>query len=226
MINIRRCACPSTLSQGYTLADKCCKKEVVLALHGMQHGKCCYCEKEIATEGQEQAIEHFRPKAPDRFPELENTWTNLLHACSCCNGWKWSHFPTDRNGNPLLLDPSDLDVDPEDDLEFHTDDEDDLNWGRVSPRNGSPLGDKTIEIVGLDKVNKRRERVAEYNKLFAAYVEIKNAQDEITKRQKIAAFEAMLSANNAHAGFARAFARNKRLDSRFEVRIPVGAEAK
>jgi uncharacterized protein (TIGR02646 family) len=212
------------LKEGCALSHRDCKREVVLALHGMQHGKCCYCEKEIATEGQEQAIEHFRPKAPDKFPELENTWSNLLHACSCCNGNKWWHFPTDEHGNPLLLDPSDPEVDPEDHLEFHTDDDDDLSWGRVSPKNGSPLGDKTIEIVGLDMVNKRHERVADYNKLFAAYIEIKDAQDQITKKQKIAAFEAMLTANNEHAAFARAFARRKRLDSRFNVRIPVSAE--
>lgn len=197
---------------------------VVDALSVMQHGKCCYCEKYIGTSGHDRAVEHFRPKSKDMFPELKNTWSNLLHACAACNGKKWKHFPRDKHGDVLIIDPSDPAIAPEDHLEFNVNDEDDLNFGRVSGKDGSELGDETIKKIGLDGVEWRRDRTAGYNRLYSAYVEILEARDDTTRTQKVRAFEMRLGANNEHAAFARAFARAKNLDTRYGVRIPFGAE--
>ncbi len=167
---------------------------VIGALSQMQHGKCCYCEKYIATQGHERAVEHFRPKDETLYPHLINEWTNLLHACAACNGKKGNKFPLDSAGNPLLIDPSDPNVDPEDHLAFNTDDdEDEINFGRVVAKDGSSIGSKTVETIGLDLVQRRRERLSSYKDLYAAFVEIKLAKDETTRAQKVAAFEAMLA---------------------------------
>ena len=197
---------------------------VIKALSDMQHGKCCYCEKHIGTSGHNRAVEHFRPKSKDMFPELKNTWSNLLHACAACNGKKWKHFPIEEGGSALIIDPSDPAIDPEGHLEFNTDD-DDIDFGRIKPKNGSRLGDESIQKIGLDGVEWRRDRTVGYISLYSAYIEICEARDDTTKSQKIRAFETRLGANNAHTAFARAFARRKNLDGRYGVRIPSGAQA-
>lgn len=224
MIAISRCTCPTLLQQGKTLKNPECKAQVVQALRKMQHGKCCYCEKEIPEDGGGQAIEHFHPKAKDKFPHLENEWSNLLHACPCCNGKKRKQFPVDSDGNSLLINPAEVGGgDPEDHIEFNVDDEDG-NFGRVSTKNGSQRGRVSIDVIGLDLVAKRRERTTSYNRLYAAYVDMVTAPNEVTGSQKVRAFEALLQANNEHAAFARAFARAKRVDTRFGVKIPHGAD--
>lgn len=48
------------------------------ALLNEQKGLCCYCESLIADG--DFHIEHFRPKDPDQFPELQLAYENL-HAC-------------------------------------------------------------------------------------------------------------------------------------------------
>lgn len=225
MIDRSRGECPQSLREGSRWDSPRCHAEIVEALHEMQHGKCCYCEKKIAKQGHGQELEHFRPKAPNMFPELENDWTNLLHTCSCCNGKKLNKFPVDSNNNALLIDPTDPEVDPEDHLEFNVNDMD-LNYGRVLPKRNSECGRATLETIGLDLARKRYERVSSLKELIRTYHEIREAeivQDSETKKQKIRAFEDMLLANNKHAAFRRAFARAKGLDSRLGVRIPQGA---
>jgi len=87
------------------------------ALVAMFQGKCAYCESKIdvITYG---AIEHFRPKS--KYPELTFAWSNLLLACDRCNdaGHKGDRFPLDGGGNPLLLDPTDPDTNPQAHLDF------------------------------------------------------------------------------------------------------------
>lgn len=224
-IDRSRSECPKLLREGSRWDSQNCHAEIVEALHIMQHGKCCYCEKKISTSGNEQSIEHYKPKAPNKFPELENTWENLLHACADCNGKKGQRFPTDENDDPLIIDPSSGgDIDPEEHLKFDVDDNDELTFGRISARNNSQYGENTIRYIDLDLAKRRRDRTEPFNKLYSAYLEIVTATDEITKTQKVRAFEGLLGANNKYAAFAREFARFKKLDSRFGVRIPRGAE--
>lgn len=92
-------------------------KEIKATLVAMFQGKCAYCESHIAvvTYGE---IEHFRPKS--KYPELTFAWNNLLLACDRCNdaGHKGNRFPLDGEGNPLLLDPTDPDTEPQAHLDF------------------------------------------------------------------------------------------------------------
>jgi uncharacterized protein (TIGR02646 family) len=104
-------------------------KEVRDALWKAQHGKCCYCEKEI--ENRREDVEHYRPKAEaNRHPGsllthgywwLAFTWSNLLYACPQCNqppakGVQFpleigcspltAELPAPGNERPLLIDPA------------------------------------------------------------------------------------------------------------------------
>ena len=224
--------CPPMLARGVDIDNLACHGEVVDKLHTMQHGKCCYCEKKIAKEGAEQAIEHFRPQAQDKYPKLKNEWTNLLHSCANCNNKKRSKFPVDANNNPLFINPSEPSIDPEYYFDFEIDDEDESTFGRIKAKNDSnqaetTIAETTIKEIGLDIVDRRRERCSIYMELYRAYIEIIEAHqagEGITKGQKIRAFETMLGANYPYAAFARAFARKKNLVERFNIRIPQGAE--
>lgn len=97
------------------------------ALIESQHGKCCFCERLISTDGD---VEHFRPKqaykqAPGEALQrpgyywLAYDWSNLYLACTGCNQrHKQNLFPLENPGDratshhanitaeqPLLIDP-------------------------------------------------------------------------------------------------------------------------
>ena len=225
MISIKRGECPAVLENASSDGNAYRHSTVIEALSKMQHGKCCYCEKYIGESGHDRAVEHFRPQGNDAFRHLRNTWSNLLHACAACNGKKAAHFPLDADDNTLLIDPSDPAINPEDHIDFNVDDNDDINFGRIfaKKKNASQFGAMTIEKIGLDLAARRRERVSGYKNLYGAFIDILEARDATTRQQKVHAFEAMLGANNEYAAFARAFARWKRLDTKFGVRICKGA---
>jgi len=87
------------------------------ALVAMFHGKCAYCESKITvvTYG---SIDHFYPKSA--YVALTFAWENLLLTCDICNdsGHKGTQFPLDREGHPLLIDPTDGVTDPLAHLDF------------------------------------------------------------------------------------------------------------
>ena len=96
--------------------DRYSQPDVRLALLEMQHRKCCYCEQPIPDVGIGQQVEHFRPKST--YKHLKYEWSNLLMACGECNHAKLAQFPESSDGEPLLRDPSDLTLDPEDHITF------------------------------------------------------------------------------------------------------------
>ena len=66
--------------------------------------RCVYCDSHEDTIGGREAMEldHFRPWkkkfAPPKekeFEYLKNEPRNLVHSCGVCNGFKWSHWPTE-----------------------------------------------------------------------------------------------------------------------------------
>jgi uncharacterized protein (TIGR02646 family) len=100
---------------------------VKAALIAAQHGKCCFCEQKIKTDGD---VEHFRPKQAYKqaagkllqrpgYYWLAYDWQNLYLACTACNQrHKQNLFPlqnpdqraTDHKQDisqekPLLIDP-------------------------------------------------------------------------------------------------------------------------
>lgn len=55
------------------------KREVKNSLIAEQGGICCYCGTQI--DRTNSVIEHFKPKAEDKFPELQLEYSNLLASC-------------------------------------------------------------------------------------------------------------------------------------------------
>ena len=206
----------------------------------MQYEKCCYCEQKIPFEGHSKAVEHFKPKSTFRY--LRNDWDNLLLACPQCNGKKSDKFPieltddsgetkviynqTESDAEPLIIDPSDSPIDPEEHIDFIVDDMDD-QLGLTITRNNSMLGEITIDVVGLYRkfyTNENKEYyfilLDRYTTLLSAKHQNNNESIENSKER----FKMMMSAKRKYAAFVRAFARYKQLDRRFGISIPVGAE--
>jgi hypothetical protein len=128
------------------------------------------------------------------------------------------------NGEPLIIDPSNPSLHPEDHIKFGVDDEDELTFGSATLRDDSNLGKCTIECVGLDVVARRRERVRIYKRVYSAYIDVLEATDSVTREHAGSAFRNLLTANNEYAAFARAFARKKEVDRKYSISIPVGAD--
>lgn len=70
--------------------------------------RCVYCDNHQDAVGGLEAMEmdHFRPwrkTFPDgeqKFLQLRDDPLNLVHACGVCNGFKWSHWPTEDPAVP------------------------------------------------------------------------------------------------------------------------------
>lgn len=62
------------------------KKDIKIALNGIYHGKCAFCEQLI----EQSQVEHYRPKSVYHW--LVYSWDNLLLACGTCNQGKGVNF--------------------------------------------------------------------------------------------------------------------------------------
>jgi uncharacterized protein (TIGR02646 family) len=138
--------------------------EVRAELEACHYGKCCYCETVIPKPYAYSQVEHWRPKSSSRqeldgermrpgYYWLAYSWDNLLLSCGFCNSLKKNDlFPLDnpaaraRNHGmciedemPSILKP-DGDDDPRDHISFHME----------VPVAITPVGRKTIEVLGLD----------------------------------------------------------------------------
>jgi 5-methylcytosine-specific restriction endonuclease McrA len=93
---------PSNVSNRYNQND--IKDE----LRNECSNKCMYCESPVAHVSYEH-IDHIKPKAKTKFPELTFEWTNLGLACPVCNMNKGDEY--DNNLpiiNPYIENPSDF----------------------------------------------------------------------------------------------------------------------
>lgn len=204
----------------------------------MQKGKCCYCEQKIPSEGHQKCVDHFHPQS--KFKYLKNEWRNLLLACPQCNGKKSDHFPmqlTDNvnvckvlyqalnNSAPGIIDPSNSHIDPEEYIDFVVSDDEDAH-GNIFAKPGKTLGESTIEIIGLDDHFHTLNRKEFYEEvLYVCYFSLLRAfrsgdADRITERKN--EMQDYLLATSKFAGFARAFARKKKLDTKHGITIPTG----
>jgi hypothetical protein len=126
------------------------------ALRISTHGKCMYCESVIGHI-EFARVEHIKPKAADKFPQLEFDWDNLGYVCERCNnekGAKWF------NATPFVDPYSET---PADHL---------YAFGAfLGHRNGSERGESTIREIGLnrpDLVERRQQRVEAIKKALTA----------------------------------------------------------
>lgn len=65
------------------------------------HSKCAYCEGKIIVTGF-QRIDHYRPKAEDKYYWLALSWSNLLFACEICNNEKKDKFDVTNQPSKYL----------------------------------------------------------------------------------------------------------------------------
>ncbi len=132
------------------------------------NGKCAYCEAKLENP---ESIDHYRPKAQNKYFWLAHEWTNFLPACRLCQNVKANKFetqnepqlkpPTDTNGNldymqcradsayllseeALLLHPV-LD-NPEEHFDLDLD-----KKGKIIPL--TPKGERTEVICNLNRTN-------------------------------------------------------------------------
>ena len=200
--------------------------EVVQALHKMQHGKCCYCELHIADSGSGKQVEHFRPRS--KFKYLWYDWSNLLLACADCNQAKLSKFPVTDDGEPLLLNPSDPTLNPEDHIEFVVRERQingELPLGLAISRGCSPAGRESIRVIKLSKGHHIKRRRETLDKLRSCYTllltEARRTACGAGNAHEVDRLKNELKEANgddkAYAGLARTFHREHRLE-RFGIR--------
>lgn len=237
MIKINRATCPKELAKSRKAKAEYRKKAVVKTLWEMQHGKCCYCEQTIPSKGHLKAVEHFRPKAV--FTGRTNDWNNLLLACAQCNGEKSDKFPVEltseskevkviylksyKGGRPLIIDPSNPSIDPEDHLDFDVTIE--SVYGLIKPKNNSRLGRETIGAIGLDENFYTMEHRKIVRMLLERLIVMADAADR-SEAERVEnskeRFEGWMSSKSEFAALARAFARHHKLDNKFGIGIPAG----
>ena len=117
-------------------------------------------------------MEHFRPKS--QFKNLRYEWNNLLLACADCNNAKSCKFPVSVNGEPLLLDPSDPTLYPEEHIEFVVSEAQttsDLPLGLAIPRGHSLRGRESICVIklsGAHHIKRRQETLGRLRLCFSS----------------------------------------------------------
>lgn len=156
-------------------------------------------------------------KAPDEgcfdagYWWLAYAWDNYLVACGSCNRtWKSCLFPVERaradapqpgdeaEELPLLLDPYG-EVDPALHLTFD-------QLGTVSALDGSPIGQATIETLGLWRVSvqtSRREKAKETWRVLQIVEDAAAAGQDDVVRERLGDLARLGEAGTAHAGMVR-----------------------
>ncbi|EPE2280236.1 HNH endonuclease [Vibrio cholerae] len=126
------------------------------ALKKANFDKCMYCESKISHIDFAH-VEHFKPKAKDKYPELEFEWTNLGYACPKCNNNKSDKFHEDFP----YIDP--YSEEPSEYFLAHG------TWLFV--KQGSERADLTIRDIELNRpelLEKRLEKVTEIQNAITA----------------------------------------------------------
>lgn len=142
---------PPSLSQKYN------HDEVKSALKKESHDKCMYCESKVAHITYEH-IEHIKPKAKNKYPELTFTWENLGLACPRCNMNKTDEFDDNMPFiNPYLDAPHQYFV---------------AGGPYIFPVNSNHKADLTIKQIKLNRaelIEKRVQKINEITNLITVY---------------------------------------------------------
>jgi 5-methylcytosine-specific restriction endonuclease McrA len=142
---------PKTLSTQYN------QDEVKDALRAEGLSKCMYCESKV-EHISDLHIEHIKPKAKDKFPDLTFEYDNLGLACPLCNRNKSDTFDLAVTFiNPYIDEPSDhfvaIGV---------------LVWAKPGD-NRAKLTENEIELNRADLVEARGERLKTIRGLIESY---------------------------------------------------------
>lgn len=147
---------PSTIYNRYN------NKEIKNKLKEESNNKCMYCESVIGHIAHEH-IEHFRPKAKSKYPELTFEWVNLGLSCPICNMNKSDEF--DENLpfiNPYFEEPNDFFI---------------ALGNMVYPKLGNRRAELTRSMIKLNRpelIERRTERLNMIELLINRYSEANN----------------------------------------------------
>ncbi|CAM6715063.1 TPA: HNH endonuclease [Enterobacter kobei] len=159
MRRLTRPACPNPVA----IRTNYKHPENKLALQQCSHNKCMYCESHI-SHVYFGDVEHIRPKAEDKFPELEFEWSNHGYCCARCNNEKRDEFDNDCP----LIDP--YSEDPNTHL---------LAFGSIlRHKSGSERGALTISTIGLNRpelIERRSIRINELQNAIDACYRTRNS---------------------------------------------------
>lgn len=126
------------------------------ALAYASNDKCMYCESKISHIDFAH-IEHIKPKADEKYPELAYVWDNLGYSCPKCNNNKSDKFYPDTP----YIDP--YSEDPGNHL---------FPFGAfLFQRNGSERGELSIRDIGLNRpslIEKRMAKIEDIQKALNA----------------------------------------------------------
>ena len=174
MIKLNRPECPNPAAlDNHTYNDAQNKS----ALRDAAYGKCMYCESKIDHIAHAH-VEHIKPKAPDKYPELAYEWSNLGYACPVCNVNKGDKYDS---ATPYI-DP--YHENPSDHLIFCGS----ILWKKM----GSERGQLTIKDINLNRVNlveKRRRAIEKFDSVISLAYRTNNdslKKDAIAALKKVA----------------------------------------
>ncbi len=153
MVKLERPVCPYPEALAAKNYKNCNNK---LALKQSTHDKCMYCECKISHIDFAH-VEHIKPKADDKYPDLAFSWENLGYACPKCNNAKSDkYYPETPYINPYDEDPSEHIV----------------AYGTfLFPKNGCERAELTIKDIHLNRpelLEKRQQRIEEINRALCA----------------------------------------------------------
>lgn len=140
------------------------------ALRLANSDKCMYCESKISHIDHAH-IEHIKPKAANKYPELEFIWDNLGYACAVCNVWKGDNYFEDC----VYLDP--YSEDPATKL---------FAFGAfLYARNGSERAEKTIADIKLNRVELLEARLRKIEGIEKALLACHRTKDDGLRQRAI-----------------------------------------
>lgn len=148
---------PENLKRRYNNSD------VKNALRTECNEKCMYCESKVNHVAYEH-IEHYKPKDPNKYPELTFEWSNLGLACPVCNQNKSNVFDEDVPFvNPYTEQPEDFFqvIGP-------------FIWGRAGNAKGR-LTELQIKLNRAALVEHRKQNMDRLRSLYSEYVTETNA---------------------------------------------------
>ncbi|MFK5947757.1 MAG: HNH endonuclease [Methylococcales bacterium] len=153
MIKLLRPLCPHPIALQNENYKHHTNKE---ALKKANNDKCMYCESKISHIDFAH-VEHFKPKANDKFPDLKFVWENLGYACPKCNNEKSDKFHNDTPYiDPYSEEPSEY---------FY------VAGALLLIKNGSERSEISIKDIDLnrpDLLEKRLEKINEIQKAITA----------------------------------------------------------
>jgi len=185
MRRLHRPACPNpeALKSNYKHPDN------KGALLRASHGKCMYCESQV-SHVYFGDVEHIRPKAAGKYPELEFEWDNLGYCCARCNNAKKDQF----DATCPLVDP--YSEDPSAHL---------IAFGSsVRHKAGSERGALTIATIDLNRAELIEKRAIRLSQLQNALDACYRTANETVRATLLAALDEEGAADKEFSMFAAA----------------------